>query len=185
MGAEGELPMERLRPYRRRSAVDYAHVWAYGRNPIFYDYDKLGGDCTNFASQCILAGTGVMNYTPTFGWYYLDPNNKAPAWTGVEFLHNFLIRNEATPGPVALVLRDFSLAEPGDVIQLRFRGEVFQHSPVVVATDFSGDPSGILLAAHSNDADFRPLNTYSYEEYRILHIIGYYGETERKQTESV
>ena len=177
--------MERLLPYRRRDAVDYAHVWAYGRNPEYYDYDKLGGDCTNFASQCIYAGTGVMNYTPTFGWYYLDANNKAPAWTGVEYLHNFLSRDFVSPGPVALILQDLSLAEPGDVIQLRFRGEVFQHSPIVVSTDHTGNPAKILLAAHSNDADFRPLDTYIYEEYRILHIIGYYREEESNTVESV
>ena len=177
--------MERLLPYRRRDAVDYAHVWAYGRNPEYYDYDKLGGDCTNFASQCIYAGTGVMNYTPTFGWYYLDANNKAPAWTGVEYLHNFLSRDFVSPGPVALILQDLSLAEPGDVIQLRFRGEVFQHSPIVVSTDHTGNPAKILLAAHSNDADFRPLDTYIYEEYRIMHIIGYYREEESNTVESV
>ena len=69
--------------YDRRAAVLYAHRWAYGRNPAFYDYEHLGGDCTNFASQCIYAGSGVMNFTPTFGWYYNDPDQKAPAWTGV------------------------------------------------------------------------------------------------------
>ena len=37
--------------YDRRAAVLYAHRWAYGRNPAFYDYEGLGGDCTNFASQ--------------------------------------------------------------------------------------------------------------------------------------
>ena len=58
--------------YDRRAAVLYAHRWAYGRNPAFYDYEHLGGDCTNFASQCIYAGSGVMNFTPTFGWYYID-----------------------------------------------------------------------------------------------------------------
>mgnify|MGYP003291041621 CR=1 FL=1 len=177
--------MARLMPYRRRAAVDYAHVWAYGRNPDYYDYDKIGGDCTNFASQCIYAGTGVMNYTPTFGWYYIDANNKAPAWTGVEYLHNFLARNEVSPGPVALILDDLSLAEPGDVIQLRFSGDVFQHSPIVVATDFSGDPARILLAAHSYDADFRPLSTYEYEEYRVLHILGYYRDEIENPTESI
>ena len=41
-----------LLPYDRARAVRYAHRWAYGRNPRFYDYEELGGDCTNFASQC-------------------------------------------------------------------------------------------------------------------------------------
>ena len=47
-----------LRPYDRQAAVAYAHRWAYLRNPAFYNFDKLGGDCTNFASQCLYAGAG-------------------------------------------------------------------------------------------------------------------------------
>ena len=115
-----------------------------------------------------------MNYTPTFGWYYIDADNKAPAWTGVEYLHNFLIRSEISPGPLCTVTQDLAAAEPGDVIQLIFEGDVFQHSPVVVATDGSGQPSGILVAAHSYDADCRPLDSYTYQQYRVLHILGYY-----------
>lgn len=165
-----------LRPYDRHKAVSYAHTWAFSRNPRFYDYELLGGDCTNFASQCVHAGTGVMNYKPIFGWYYINANRKAPAWTGVEYFHRFLVRYEATPGPVALVTSHLSLAEPGDVIQLRFDGNVFQHSPVVVSNDGTGDPGGVLLAAHSADADMRPLNTYEYSACRVLHILGYYGQ---------
>ena len=173
MEGEGRRNME-LQPYRREEAAAYARHWAYGRNPEFYDYERIGGDCTNFASQCIYAGTGVMNYTPTFGWYYIDADNKAPAWTGVEYLHNFLIRSEISPGPICTVTQDLAAAEPGDVIQLIFEGDVFQHSPVVVATDGSGQPSGILVAAHSYDADCRPLDSYTYQQYRVLHILGYY-----------
>ena len=90
-----------FRPYNRLEAVIYAHRWAYSHNPSFYDYEELGGDCTNFASQCIYAGTGIMNFTPTYGWYYIGPDDKAPAWTGVEYLRNFLVRPERSPGPVA------------------------------------------------------------------------------------
>ena len=83
----GDLFMDtfnlRLVPYNRLAAVQYAHKWAYGRNPAFYDYEQIGGDCTNFASQCVYAGSGIMNFEKDFGWYYIDPNNKAPAWTGV------------------------------------------------------------------------------------------------------
>ena len=173
MEGEGRQDME-LQPYRREEAAAYARHWAYGRNPEFYDYERIGGDCTNFASQCIYAGTGVMNYTPTFGWYYIDADNKAPAWTGVEYLHNFLIRSEISPGPICTVTQDLAAAEPGDVIQLIFEGDVFQHSPVVIATDGSGLPSGIQVAAHSYDADCRPLDSYTYQQYRVLHILGYY-----------
>lgn len=87
--------------YDRRPPCCTPTGWAYGRNPAFYDYEHLGGDCTNFASQCIYAGSGVMNFTPTFGWYYIDPDQKAPAWTGVPYLYNFLVREEKTEGPAA------------------------------------------------------------------------------------
>ncbi|MBQ0038133.1 MAG: amidase domain-containing protein [Clostridiales bacterium] len=163
-----------LHPYRRQLAVEYAHRWAYGRNPTFYDYENIGGDCTNFASQCVYAGTGVMNYTPTFGWYYRSANDKAPAWTGVTYFRNFLVRPQHSPGPVAEELFDLQRVEPGDVIQLSFDGEAFQHSPVVVQVDHTGDPSHIFIAAHSYDADNRPLSTYEYRSLRLLHILGYY-----------
>ena len=157
--------------YNRFAAVNYAHRWAYGRNPMFYDYENIGGDCTNFASQCILAGEGVMNYTPTWGWYYINANEKAPAWTGVEYLYRFLVRQNRSIGPVG---RECAIGEirPGDIIQLRFSGEQFQHSPVVVQASNPRTPADILVAAHSQDADNRPLNTYQYTEVRYIQIEG-------------
>ena len=157
--------------YDRAAAVAYAHRWAYGRNPLFYDYETLGGDCTNFASQCIYAGSGVMNFTPTFGWYYIDANQKAPAWTGVEYLWNFLTRKGISVGPVG---RPCELQElrPGDLIQLRLKEEGWQHSPIVVSVGFPATPENVLVAAHSYDADNRPLATYEYKSARFLHITG-------------
>ena len=157
--------------YDRRAAVLYAHRWAYGRNPAFYDYENLGGDCTNFASQCIYAGSGVMNFTPTFGWYYIDPDQKAPAWTGVPHLYNFLTRPERSTGPAG---QPCELADlrPGDLIQLSFDGETFRHSPVVVSVGNPVTPENVLIAAHSYDADDRPLSTYDYREIRFLKIFG-------------
>ena len=164
-----------LLPYDRAQAVYYAHQWAYTGNPVFYDFSDIGGDCTNFASQCLYAGTGVMNYTPVFGWYYIDSNNKSPAWTGVEYLRNFLVRDEPSPGPAAIETEDLSLAQPGDVIQMLFAGDIYQHSTVVVAADGTGDPSAVWIAAHSFNADCRPIDTYRYQKYRLLHILGYYA----------
>ena len=53
--------------YNRMRALTYARRWAFARNPLFNDYSPYGGDCTNFASQVLLAGALVMNETPTFG----------------------------------------------------------------------------------------------------------------------
>ena len=84
--------------YDRQTAVEYANYWAYRRNPRYYAFDEIGGDCTNFVSQCLYAGSGVMNFTPTYGWYYRDINDRAPAWTGVAYLYQFLTENRG-PGP--------------------------------------------------------------------------------------
>ena len=160
-----------LRPYDREAAVAYAHRWAYHRNPDFYNFDALGGDCTNFASQCLYAGSGVMNYTPTFGWYYNSQYSRAPAWTGVPFFYNFLTRSKESPGPVGA---EVSITElrPGDFVQLSFAGGVFSHNPVVVAVGSPPAPDNILVAAHTEDSDSRPLSTYPIAEARFLHILG-------------
>lgn len=155
--------------YDREKAVAYAHKWAYSRNPDYHDFEKLGGDCTNFASQCIYAGSGRMNNTKTFGWYYSGINNRAPAWTGVPFLYNFLTGN-TSDGPYGHNANISELME-GDIVQLHFGKDRFVHSPFIVRiNEFS--PAGILVAAHSYDADYRPLNTYSYKEHRFIHIDG-------------
>lgn len=48
--------------YEREKVLKYAKRWAYDRNPQFYNFDNVGGDCTSFVSQCILAGSNVMKY---------------------------------------------------------------------------------------------------------------------------
>ncbi len=162
--------MPQLLPYDRAAAVAYAHAWAYRRNPEYFDYSGIGGDCTNFASQCIYAGSSMMNFTPLYGWFYRSANDRTPSWTGVQYLYDFLTRNMGD-GPFA---SEVSLArlEPGDVVQLAIdREDRYQHTPVVVAVE-SPTLSGILVAAHSNDVDYRPLSTYRIRRLRCLHIEG-------------
>lgn len=152
--------------YDRDKSVAYAKKWAYGRNPKFYDFSNLGGDCTNFASQCIYAGAGVMNYTPTFGWYYKNLNDRTPSWTGVEYLYNFLVGNEGA-GPFAEEV-PLNKLEAGDIVQLGRATGDFYHSPVVV-----GFRRGqILVAAHSYDVFGKPLFSYVFARARGIHIKG-------------
>lgn len=155
--------------YNRQKAVEYAHRWAFSRNPYFYDFENLGGDCTNFASQVIYAGCGVMNFTPTFGWYYISLNSRSPSWTGVNQLYNFLVNNESV-GPRGRAV-ELSEIEEGDIIQLKFSDAStgFDHTPVVVDRG-EGTPDTILVAAHTNDSDYRPLSTYNYVNLRPIKI---------------
>lgn len=156
----------RIFEYDRQAAVAYARKWANGRNPAFYDFSAIGGDCTNFASQCIYAGAGVMNFTPVLGWYYKSVNDRTPSWTGVEYLYNFLVQNDGL-GPFAEEVT-LDKMEVGDIVQLGRATGDFYHSPVVVSVN----RGRILVAAHSYDTYGKPLNSYSFAQARGIHIKG-------------
>ena len=161
-------------PYNRMRAVEYAKKWALSRNPLFFDFTEIGGNCTNFVSQCIYAGAPIMNYTKTFGWYYIDQNNRAPAWSGVDELYSFLtsapdfIANNGGYGPYATDARNASRIDLGDVIQLAREDGTFYHSLII--TGFTDND--ILVSAQSNDALDKPLSQYNYASLRALHIEG-------------
>ncbi len=157
--------------YNRRKAVAYANRWAYERNPAYYDFSAIGGDCTNFVSQCLYAGSGIMNYTPETGWYYISVDNRSPSWTGVDFLYEFLINN-STRGPFAAEV-DISSVRAGDVIQL-YNGERYYHSLFVVETEEEPDEDNVLVNAHTLNASRRKLSSYNFANYRVLHILGVY-----------
>ena len=152
--------------YNRENAVAYARKWAFGRNPAYYNFNRIGGDCTNFASQCIYAGAEVMNFTPVTGWYYKSLNDRSPSWTGVEYLYNFLTGNEGV-GPFAKEV-PLNELEPGDIVQLGTSTGDYYHSPVVVAVR----NGMIFVAAHTNDAFNRPLSSYNFAQVRGIHILG-------------
>ena len=159
-------------PYYREQAVQYANYWAYRRNPNYYSFDQLGGDCTNFVSQAIYYAAGVMNYTPTYGWYYISLNNRSPSWTGVPYFWDFFTTNKG-PGPFGHEV-ELRQVQPGDVIQMAIKDpDTFGHT--VLVTDLlseNPDPDSIIIAAHDRDSAFRPISTYSYHMIRALHIDG-------------
>ena len=156
-------------PYDRDAAVKYAKKWALSRNPAFFNYDQIGGDCTSFASQCIFAGAKVMNCRPVFGWYYIDANKKSPSWTDAEYLYNFLVANKGQ-GPFAIET-DINGILTGDIIQLGNEKE-FYHSLMVIEIDNLEDEKNIRIAAHTNDSLNRELSSYLYEKARFVHLIG-------------
>ena len=159
-------------PYNRERAIEYARRWALSRNPLFIDFTGRGGDCTSFVSQCVFAGCGVMNYTPTFGWYYISSADRAPAWAGVDEFFDFVtaepdfVSANGGIGPRGFdVSREGDIAV-GDVIQLAKDDGSFYHSLIISGfTD-----SDILICAHSDDALDRPLSSYNYASLRVIHI---------------
>lgn len=156
--------------YSREKAVAYAKKWALKRNPAYYNFTGLGGDCANFASQCIYAGAGVMNYKPLFGWYYKSANDRAPSWSSVKYLHRFLTSNTAA-GPYASET-DITVMQPGDIIQLATYLPEYHHTLVVVETGEIPGMDNIKICAHSYDSLDRDLDSYEITKIRFLHIDG-------------
>ena len=151
--------------YDKQKAVDYALKWALDRNPKYYDFSLLGGDCTNFISQCLYYGGYTQNYSE-YGWYYVDVNRRAPSWTGVNEFWNFATTNQSNYGvklePCMLI--DLEL---GDIIQL-FNGERYTHTLIVTEIG-----SEIKVCAHSFDRKNAPLSVFYYESLRCGKAIIY------------
>ena len=155
-----------VKPYNRENAVAYARKYAFSQNSLFANFAGIGGNCTNFVSQCIYAGSCEMNYKPTFGWYYISLDERSPSWSGVEYFYNFIIENTDV-GPFGRVATSDEL-ENGDVIQLGRNEEGFYHTLLVVG--FDGED--ILVAAQTDNAYARPLSTYNYDFARYIKILG-------------
>ena len=159
--------------YDRERALEYAREWALSRNPLFFDFTGRGGNCTNFISQSILAGSCVMNPTETFGWYYIDSSDRSPSWTGVQEFYDFITGSGDFPsklsrtGPFGSEVSRERL-EIGDVIQLGNEDGTFYHTLFVCGFE-NGD---VLICAHSDDALDRRLSTYNYAVARYIHIEG-------------
>ena len=150
-------------PLDPTSAVSYARRWAFGRNPAYYDFDPIGGDCTNFISQCIFAAGAVMNFTPDIGWYYISLNDRAAAWTGVEYFARFILTNTGA-GPFGRLISSREL-HTGDVVQLG-NSQRFYHTLLVIGRQ-SGE---VLVAAHSRNVFGAQLSEYSFTQLRCLRI---------------
>ena len=114
-----------------------------------------------------------MNYTPDFGWYFISLDERAPAWSGVEFFYNFMTgipsyseRNGGI-GPFAKEVPQ-SDAELGDAVQLQNARGQWYHTLII--TGFDGETP--LVSAQTNDALDRPLSSYNFSAARFLHFEG-------------
>ncbi len=149
--------------YDRVKAVEYARRHAFNYNSAYYNFSAIGGDCTNFISQCLHAGGIPMNFS-RYGWYYKTLNDRAPAWTGVNEFWAFALAND----DVGVKITPCSLAQVriGDVIQL-FNGSRFYHTLLVTSV---GDR--VRVSAHDNNSFDVPLSVYGYTSLRCGWVSG-------------
>ena len=147
--------------FDREKSVAYAYKWAFSFNPEYYNFSELGGDCTNFVSQCVNVGGISMNYLPD-GWYYVNLNRRAPAWTGVNEFWDFGVKNDG----VGLKIRGCGVLElqVGDVAQL-YNGVKFYHTLII--TEVGNGVPDVKVAAHDNPAFNKPVLSYGANSIRF------------------
>lgn len=125
--------------YNRTAAVNYAFQYATTPNSAYTNFSR---DCTNFISQCLLAG-GISMHTggAKYGWdswYYKNGSDYSSAWTVADAFHNYLsysvcqINNSIT---------DYYGCSLGDIIQLYKVGSTSEVGHSTIITGFTY-PSG-------------------------------------------
>lgn len=146
------------------NCIDYALKWAYDYNPNYYNFTSLGGDCTNFISQCMFAGGYEMDYSLN-GWHYKSLNDRTPSWSGVNEFWSYAINNKKNVG-VRLIESSLEKAQLCDVIQL-YNGERYYHALLVTNLD-----DGVIkVTAHDNNVKNIPLKYYNYVGLRVGKIV--------------
>ncbi|HHX18062.1 MAG TPA: amidase domain-containing protein [Clostridium sp.] len=145
---------------RRISAVEYAdkycgaaasEEYGYKYNKKYKDYNPLGGDCANFASQILHEGAG---FKKDYTWKYEKEGSKA--WVNAQAFKDYMIYS----GRGSLILKgtynqvfkgSFKLL-PGDFIAYEKKGKI-THISVVTGIDSKGYA---LVNCHNTDRNRVP-----------------------------
>lgn len=161
-------------PYHRIRALRYAELWWDSFNPSFTAFES--DDCTNFVSQCLLAGNLRMTDggNRAIGWWYKFPTNGTDAnwsysWSTANGLALWLTNRLG-----AQTITDPRNLKIGDVIFYDWQGNgKYGHSTIVVDFNAEGDP---LVNAHTDPSyhrHYRYLDSRAWTsntKYLFVHI---------------
>ncbi|KOA20619.1 putative amidase domain protein [Clostridium homopropionicum DSM 5847] len=141
---------------RRISAVEYAdqycgtaaeEKYGYKYNKKYGDYNPLGGDCANFASQILFEGgkfkkTGAWNFNKTGG---------TKAWLNAQGFKDYMVgsgrASVIAKGNYNQVYKASYKLQPGDFVAYEKKGRI-THISVVTGADSKGYS---LVNCHNTD----------------------------------
>lgn len=139
---------------RRIKAVEYADLYCgasdneeyyFRYNTEYKNYNSIGGDCTNFASQVLHEG----GFKKTGGWNYQKDGSRA--WVNAQGFKDYLIYSGRGSlivyGTYDKVIRLSYKLLPGDIIAYEKKGKV-AHIAVVSGADSRGYS---LVDCHNTD----------------------------------
>ncbi|MDF2523584.1 MAG: hypothetical protein K0R31_1225 [Clostridiales bacterium] len=150
---------------RRVKAVEYADKYSgasgieeYGvmYNKKYYNYNGIGGDCTNYISQVLFEGG---KFKKSSSWNY--DGSGSSAWVRADaFLDYMLYSGRASliaSGPYEKVVEASYKLEPGDVISYKRGGRV-EHTTIVTGADSKG---------------YSLVNGHTVDNYRVPWDLGW------------
>lgn len=164
----------RIARYSRAAAVEYATKYALKPNPNYkyFSLSNTGGDCSNFLSQCLGAGGGIMS---SDWWYrhYSPPNTNydtwAVSWAVAHSLYWYLKRNSGTntSSIKGIEVSNVDLLELGDLIFYEDSGGRIFHSAIVTyKSNYE-----VLISQHSYEAlNISYLKTWSAKKTHYMKI---------------
>ena len=165
--------------YNRTAAYGYAYQWWGGRNPNYQDYTSSGGDCANFASQCLITG-GLSLHAGTDGnGYGVYPDTDRPSTYSngtipyCDYMHQHLINHQ--PTDVLFVVEGVNDTIPswmkiGDVVIFGNTTDKWKHAMIVVWKGLND----LGLAGHTSDtwntSFYTVLGSASFSNAHFYHI---------------
>ena len=163
---------------RRISAVAYADMYCgaasdgsnnYRYNSDYTNFNDLGGDCANFASQVLFEGGG---FKKTGAWNYRSGKGSR-AWVNAQAFRTYLTYSgrgsQIAKGKYKDVYQSVYTLLPGDIIAYVKKGKV-THIAVVTGLDSNGYP---LVSCHNADRNRVPWDIgwdYSATTFILIRI---------------
>jgi len=140
--------------------------WDDTDNPIYGNFDPVGGDCANFVSQTLIARGWKMDST----WYNYGPNNWSAAWGYVPSLDDYLRANANNFGLEYLTASQRSQFAVGDIVIFSWEGTPNantdeDHVEMISQIDNQDGQISVKLASHNNYGLYRDLD----EQITIEH----------------
>ncbi len=157
--------------YNRQGAVNYAVANAYNDVPGSSYFKYNGGDCTNFISQSLYNGGGMIQvgtqYWSPSAWFYTGTSRSqySYSWAGVQSFGNFMLSSgRATEYKLAAgtyIIPANVPVQVGDIVQIdgadgTAPDGIWDHTTIIRDLDCIANPAGFdahLTYHQTNTAD--------------------------------
>lgn len=160
-------------PYDRAAAYEYLMTYCDKRNPAWYAYDEVGGNCMNFGSQVLLAGGIPEDERGDEEWYWDGQNDLDLSWINVGRFYDYCRDNDGF-GLVADTEANYYTGEVGDVLIVGFAGD-HRHTTIIsdIVRDENGNTVDYLISCNTTNYRDFPVSAYYYTFHRLIKIYGW------------